>query len=111
MRGDQSSFQGTRYGAPQGSVLGPFLFNVYVNALICIDNSAQFVLYADDTSLFLSSEDATDLFSAANAVLDKLREWSKANCLKINTKKSKAVLFTPKNKTVSLRQKLYLGHS
>lgn len=88
----------------------PFLFNVYVNDPISIDNHVQFVLYADDTSLFLSSESVSDLFSAANAALDKLREWSEAKCLKINPKKSKAILFAQKNKRVSVTQELYLGN-
>lgn len=69
------------------------------------------MLYADDTSLFLSSDNVTDLFFTANAILDKLREWSEANCLTINTKTSKSILFTPKHKRISVTEEICLGNS
>lgn len=109
--GYQSSFRKILCGVPQGSVLGPVLFNVYVNDVISINKQAEFMLYADDTSLFISNADATRLFSAANFTLTQLHAWSNKNCLKINAKKTKCILFAPKNKNINVTEDLILGVS
>lgn len=111
MNGYPSSFQNILFGVPQGSVLGPFLFNVYVNDIVNIDEKTEFVLYADDTSLFITSDSTMNLFSRANFVLSKLLDWSNQNSLKINVKKSKAIIFTAKNKRIHISNELYLGSS
>lgn len=64
MNGFPSSFQNILFGVPQGSVLGPFLFNVYVNDIVNIEEKTEFVLYADDTSLFITSDSTMNLFFA-----------------------------------------------
>lgn len=88
-------------GVPQGSILGPFLFNVYVNDLNKIDNETKFILYADDTSLFVTADNDIDLVLRTNSVLSKLHDWSLSNYLHINAKKSKGIIFTAKNKAVA----------
>lgn len=76
MNGYPSSFQNILFGVPQGN-LGPFLFNVYVNDIVHIDGKSEFILYADDTSLFITGDRNMNLFSRANFVLSKLLDWSK----------------------------------
>lgn len=96
-------------GVPQGSILGPFLFNIYVNDIINIYSEAKFVNYADDTSIFFSGENADVLIDKANVMLGRLNMWSRSNLLQINVGKSEAVLFRPKNKVISITKDLTIN--
>lgn len=104
-----SSLQILKFGVPQGSILGPLLFNVYINDLVNICHQARFVMYADDTSIFLSASNMDELIPMGNLVLEKFLSWSKINGLKINTVKSKAILFRPVNKHVISNYTLEIG--
>lgn len=111
INGQMSDVMSMQCGVPQGSILGPLLFNMYINDLVGIDHSTKYVIYADDTTLLFCSNDATSLIVHANDVLNKLNKWSTFNSLTINTNKTKAVLFKPKNQTVSVNVGLTIGTS
>lgn len=104
-----SSLTDITCGVPQGSILGPLLFIMYINDITSICAETQFVIYADDTSLFFTSADGNEIIQKANRVLHKLHMWSLNNKLKINVQKTNAILFQPKNKRVSLGSDIYLG--
>jgi hypothetical protein len=80
-------------GDPQGSILGPFLFVVYVNDLPSLNLQSKVVLYADDTVLYYSSKYAKDLEDKLNADLVVLSRWLYDNLLTLNISKCKFVLF------------------
>ena len=82
-----------RCGVPQGSILGPLLFLIYINDLCQVSNILDMILFADDTNIFYSHKDPNFLNTVVNTELDKLSSWFQANRLSINVKKSNFVIF------------------
>ena len=83
-------------GVPQGSVLGPLLFILYIND---IDNCSSFesVLFADDAALLLAAENIKLLKKAVNTEVKFLHEWLITSKLTLNLSKTKYMLFANKN--------------
>jgi hypothetical protein len=85
---------------PQGSVLGPILYNLYTNDVDVYLNDINKVFYADDTTLVAVSSDLDSLTEFMNNKLLELSEWYKFSRLALNTAKSKFMIFTPLNISV-----------
>ena len=87
----KSSYQSSQYGVPQGSILGPMIFNLYVSDLHeVIPSSMECVQYADDTSLY-SHFDVKELDSRAvdtNETLVSITSWSQDFNLALNPAKT-----------------------
>ena len=88
------------YGVPQGSVLGPILFLLFVNDIHNSLDKIIIKLFADDTNCFVSGNDFNLLERIAETELNKLQKWINANKLTINfdPKKSSYCIFKPRNK-------------
>ena len=82
---------------PQGSVLGPLLFLLYINDLHNSVRYAKTYHFADDTSVILSSTSLEILSKRINKDLFNLSNWLKANKLSLNVKKTELVIFRSKN--------------
>ena len=93
-----SSNAEVRCGVPQGSVLGPLLFLIYVNDMQNILLRSKHYLYADDTVIFISGTNTADVVNKLQIDLNRYDKWCKGNKLTINTKKSNFVVYGTKSK-------------
>ena len=83
------------YGVPQGSVLGPLLFLIYINDIVNCSDLGTFVLFADDTNIFISGKSKAEAYDNANLVLDNVFKYMIKNQLHINMSKSVHMYFRP----------------
>ena len=84
----KSESQKIECGVPQGSILGPLLYLLYVND-IANCTKANILSFADDTSLFVNNSNITELYEHANTEIQKLFVWFCSNRLSLNAKKTK----------------------
>ena len=95
-----SSTRELETGVPQGSVLGPLLFLIYVNDMHTVSNKLNFILYADDTTLTSplcsfthgAQNDVSHVSSQINSELLKISDWLKVNKLSLNVDNTKYMI-------------------
>ena len=90
--GTLSSLQPISCGVPQGSVLGPTLFLVYINSIVYA-SSFEITLFADDTHLFISATNTVALQQIINIEMTKIFNWLLINKLSINPNKTQILIF------------------
>ena len=100
---EKSDFTKIKTGVPQGSILGPLLFIIYINDIINATSYFESILYADDTYLINTSINLNDQneINNLNLELSKISEWLTTNKLTLSVPKTKYCLFTTRNKSIS----------
>lgn len=90
-----SGTQNISYGVPQGSILGPVLFLLYINDIETYikDETILITTYADDTSVLIWSKDYKYLVNKSIAIYNLLQDWFQENSLSLNQEKTKCILF------------------
>ena len=96
--GTQSDEMTLKSGVPQGSVLGPLLFLLYINDIQNCSKLISIILFADDTNILYSHSCLKTLNDIIQIEMNKISDWLSVNKLSINTTKTKFVLFKSKNK-------------
>ena len=91
--GSKSNDQYISCGVPQGSILGPLIFILYINDLSNISESLTSILFADDTTVIVESDSVSDAIALMNLELIKLNIWLQANKLTLNTTKTHYMVF------------------
>ena len=93
----KSSIQTIKTGVPQGSIVGPLIFNIFINDIINSSRKFNFILYADDTTLNSTLESfgrtTDEVQSSIKIELQKICKWLDLNKLSLNVTKSKFMLF------------------
>jgi exonuclease III len=107
LNGTTSASMPIDYGVPQGSILGPLLFTLYINDLPKALTQTKVVLYADDTAIFYASKDIHEIQKALTDDLFRAQTWLDENKLTLNASKTKTMLFgTPQRLRRSLHFKI-----
>ena len=95
----RSDIREVHCGVPQGSVIGPFLFNIFINDITEVNSRFDFIMYADDTTLISSLETFGDrkktkyIENNNNTEISQITTWLKSNMLNLNVEKSNFIIF------------------
>ena len=97
----ESSTKIVSHGVPQGSVLGPLLFIIFINALNKSVKNSNVHHYADDTNLLLTGKSFKKINKQVNQDLALICRWPRANKISLSTSKTEIIIFRPKQKQIT----------
>ena len=107
--GFDSDLANVTFGVPQGSVLGPLLFLIYINDLHQAIKYCKTRHFADDTNLLIKNSSLKQMKKHLNLDLKKLCNWLKANKILLNSTKTELILFRHPNKHINYDLKIKIG--
>ena len=107
--GYESAHNTISHGVPQGSVLGPLLFIIFINDLHLAVQHSKVRHFADDTNLLYSNKSLKKINKCINHDLALINNWLRANKICLNTSKTEIIIFRPKNKTITKHLNFRIG--
>lgn len=100
--GVRSNVKDINIGVPQGSVLGPLLFLIFVNDLPCIDtHNNNLTMFADDNTYLMSGPSIDTAIESLQNIIDRFVKWFKTSRLHLNISKTVFINFTPRTNTIN----------
>ena len=96
LEGDISDTRSVELGVPQGSILGPILFLIYVNDMNASDTASKFIKFADDTTILTNGASVEEAAQKMNAAFLKVGIWFQRNKLNLNPSKTRYMIFNSK---------------
>jgi len=105
----QSSTSEIEHGVPQGSILGPLLFLLYINDLPSRIKEAKLVLYADDINILVSGKNEEELQTRLSVITKQLERWLLENDLVVNNTKTVAMSFHSSHSKASLKLNIFFS--
>ena len=109
VNGHISSHLKVTCGVPQGSVLGPLLFLIYINDLPKSSKKLSFYLFADDTNIYFESENLSQLEKVVNNELKHIKKWLDVNKLALNVDKTNFIIFHSRQHSLSKSVNIKIG--
>ena len=97
----KSELREIKCGVPQGSVLGPLLFILYINDLHKSCDSGKIRIFADDTTVFFECKSKNDITAIGSQIMTQLNAWFKANKLTLNSEKSNFIIFRSRQNQIT----------
>jgi ribosomal protein S18 len=94
INGSNSDKKALKFGVPQGSILGPLLFIIYINDLPNISKIAKFIMYADDANIIITGKSVAEVNEMFNDLSASLLNWVDSNGLKLNLGKTNYMIFS-----------------
>ena len=96
--GIKSNKETISYGVPQGSILGPLLFLIYINDLTAVSKEYRPISFADDTNIFYVYKNKQTQQTYIRKEMEKIQTWMNCNELSLNLNKSQYMIYCPTNK-------------
>ena len=90
-------------GVPQGSVLGPLLFILYINDIVKVSEKLKLVLFADDTNVFCSGKNIDEMLKELQDEMERIKRWFNINKLSLNLNKTKIMLFGKHKSNINVK--------
>lgn len=109
--GERSDKKRITCGVPQGSILGPLLFLLYINDLANVSEKLFALLFADDSNMFLSGKNIDELVNSMNIEMEKVTDWLNVNKLSLNLKKTHYMIFRGRRTKLNVNSKLIINNT
>ena len=104
-----SDYLDIKCGVPQGSILGPLLFLLYINDLVDVSTVLTPIIFADDTNVFIKGTSVDTLMNTMNTELNKIYQWLNTNKLSLNISKTHYIIFKSKNRVIQTEKAICIN--